>query len=210
MNDLNSFLFAIAPFLPNRNYPFADQCSSVPSFTCDSLTHVSIVVDVHEEILAPLRASFSVVTKHHPLELHAQGSLRSEQRHTRLRRSPIALAVVAGNTRSNDVHGRVISATRTREDGVQGQLNDGLLLAAVLTTVLVAYVDPQPLHPRSFAATADVDVSATPNHRRHWKRFTRRMQHSIAVEFLNVNRVLEGHDHSARDTDGAERLVSLV
>src|ERR1044072_8441933 len=129
MNDLNSFLFAIAPFLPNRNYPFADQCLSVLSFTCDSLTHVSIVVDVHEEILAPLRASFGVVTKHHPLELHAQGSLRSEQRHTRLRRSASALAVVAGNTRSNDVHGRVISATRTREVVIQSHITNRLLPA---------------------------------------------------------------------------------
>src|SRR6185436_382826 len=143
-------------------------------------------------------------------ELHAQCSLRSKQRHTRLGRSAIALAVVAGNTRRNGVHWRVISTTRTRQDVVQSQFTGRLLLAAVLTTELVAHVDPQPLHSRSLAATADVDVSAPANYRRHWKRFTRRVQHSIAVKLLNVNRVLEGHDHSPRDTDSAERLVSLV
>src|SRR6478672_1639387 len=83
---------------------------SAAPFSCDSLPHVSVVVDVHEEILAPLRAGFSVVTKHHTFELHAQGSLRSKQRHTRLCRSAIALAVVTGNTRSNDVQRRVIPA----------------------------------------------------------------------------------------------------
>src|SRR5260370_30142740 len=37
-----------------------------------------------------------------------------------------------------------------------------------------------------------------------------RTQHAIAVELFDEDRVLESHDDCARDTDGAERLVSLV
>src|SRR6185436_6646722 len=119
------------------------------TFTLNSLPDVSVIVNIHEEILAPLRTSFSVVTEHHAFELHAQRRLRSKQRHARFSRSAIALSVVAGNTRRNDVPLRVICTTRTRKDVVQSQFTNRLLLAAVLTTVLVAHVNPQPLHSRS-------------------------------------------------------------
>jgi hypothetical protein len=35
-------------------------------------------------------------------------------------------------------------------------------------------------------------------------------KHAIAVPLFDEDRVLEGHDDGPRDTDGAERLVSLV
>jgi hypothetical protein len=43
----------------------------VAALAANSVTHVTIVVNVHEEILAPL-AVLRVVTKHYALELHAQ------------------------------------------------------------------------------------------------------------------------------------------
>ena len=38
----------------------------------------------------------------------------------------------------------------------------------------------------------------------------RRTQHAIAVEFFDGDGVLESHDDRSRDTDGAERFVSLI
>ncbi len=37
-----------------------------------------------------------------------------------------------------------------------------------------------------------------------------RTKHAISIEFLDEDGVLERHDDCARDTDGAERLVSLI
>ena len=85
-----------------------------------------------------------------------------------------------------------------------------LLFTAVLATELVAHVNSQALHARLLAATTNVDVSATPNHRRHWEFMMRRTQHAIAVEFLDEDGVLEGHDDCSGHADGAERFVSLV
>ena len=116
------------------------------SFARDSITHVSVVVDVHEEILAPFGTCFGVVTKHYALEFHAQRALRGEQRHTRFGRSAIALAVVARNTRGGDIHRRIISTTRTWQNVIQRQLTNGFLLTAVLAPELVAHVNPQALH----------------------------------------------------------------
>src|SRR6185369_4092011 len=123
-------------------YPFADQRLSVAPLALNFVANISVIVNIHEEILAPFRTSFGVVTEHHAFELHAQCSLRSKQRHTRFSRSAIALAVVAGNTRGNDVHRRVISTTRTRQNVVQSQFTNRLLLAAVLTAELISHVNP--------------------------------------------------------------------
>src|SRR4029079_1234451 len=109
------------------------------SLALDSVTNVAVIVNVHEEILAPLGTCFGVVTKHNALEFHAQRALRSKQRHARFSRSATALAVVARNTRSDNVDRRVISTTRAWQDVVERQLICGFLLAAVLATKLVAH-----------------------------------------------------------------------
>src|SRR6185503_4914741 len=82
--------------------------------------------------------------------------------------------------------------------------------ATVLTTKLVAHVDPQTFHARRLAPFANVDVHAASNNRRHGKLRSRRAQHAIAVKLLDSDRVFESHDDRSRNTDGAERLVSLV
>jgi hypothetical protein len=93
---------------------------------------------------------------------------------------------------------------------IERQLSHALLHTAILAAELVTHVNPQTFHARTLAALADIDVSAPANYRRHRKLIMRRAQHAIAVEFLNEDRVLEGHDDRARDTDGAERLVGLI
>src|SRR2546425_163161 len=85
-----------------------------------------------------------------------------------------------------------------------------LFLTAVLATKLVTHVNTKALHARLFAAAANVDVSAPADYRRHWKFIVSRTQHAIAVEFLDEDGVLKRHDDCTRDTDGAERLVSLI
>ena len=60
----------------------------------------------------------------------------------------LALAVVAGNASRDDVHRRVISTTRTRQDVIERQLSHALLFTAVLAAKLVAHVNSQALHAR--------------------------------------------------------------
>src|SRR6185436_12075371 len=199
------------PFWTTRGTNLCLSCGlTACSFARNPITHVSVVVDVHEEILAPFGTCFCVVTKHDALELHAQRALRRKQRHTRFSRSSIALAVVARNTRRHDVDRRIISTTRTWQNVIQRQLTCGFLLTAVLTAELVAHVDPQTLHARRFTPATNVDVRATSNHRRHPELSSRRTQHSLTVEFLDRDCVFESHDHSPRDTDSAERFIGLV
>src|SRR6185295_7007648 len=155
------------------------------SLARDLITHVTIIVDVHEEILAPLSTCFGIVTKHDALEFHAQRALRSQQRHARFGRCAAALAVVARNTRSDDVDRRIISATRAWQDVIERQLTCGFLLAAVLATKLVAHVNPHALHSRCLLPATNVDVSATSNHRRHPELSSRRTQHALTIEFLD-------------------------
>src|SRR5262249_45824340 len=75
---------------------------------------------------------------------------------------------------------------------------------------LVAHVNSQALHARCLTAFTHVDVNAPADYRRHGKFGSRRTQHATAVEFFDADRVFENHDHRSRDTNGAERLISLV
>src|SRR6266516_2689441 len=79
----------------------------------------TIIVHVHEEVLAPLGSCFGIVTKHDPFELHAQRRLRSQQWHSCFFRRAVALPVVALDTSRHDVYGRVITTTRTRQDMIE-------------------------------------------------------------------------------------------
>src|SRR5262245_46288356 len=132
--------------LMTTEIPFCVLGSAARAFALDSFTYVTIIVDVHEEILAPFSTRLCVVAKHHALELHTQRRLRSQQRHACFRGRAIALPLVAGDTRRHDVHGRVISTTRTRQNVIECQVARHLLQTAVLTTKLVAHVNTRSLH----------------------------------------------------------------
>src|SRR5258706_4370025 len=163
-----------------------------------------IIVHIHEQVLAPFGARLCIVAKHYTFELNAQRRLRSQQRHSCLRRRAITLAIITRHASRNYVHRGVITATRTRQDVIKRQLSYALLFTAVLATELVAHVNPQAPHARLLAAAANVDVSASANYRRHWPLSVSRTQHAIAVELFDEDRVLESHDDCARDTDGAK------
>jgi len=79
----------------------------------------TIIVHVHEQVLAPFGSRLCVVTKHYAFELHAQRRLGSQQRHSCLFRCAVALPVVALDTSRDNVYGRVISTTRTRQDVIE-------------------------------------------------------------------------------------------
>src|SRR5438132_10814853 len=175
-----------------------------------SIHDFTIIVHIHEQVLAPLGSRFCIVAKHHAFEPHAQCCLRSQQRHSCFFRRAVAFPVVALDASRHYVHRRVLSTTRTRQDVIERQLSHTLLLAAILATELVTHVNTQALHVRLLATAANVYVSAPTDYRRHWEFIMRRTQHAIAVEIFDEDRVLERHDDCAGDTDGAERLVSLI
>src|SRR5688572_29453429 len=87
-----------------------------PLFESHLLPNVTIIVDIHEEVLAPFGPCLRVVTEHDALEFHTQRRLRSQQRHSGFIRRAVALAVVAGNACGYDVYRRVVAATRSRQD----------------------------------------------------------------------------------------------
>ena len=100
--------------------PGGPDFSSPPSLLVVNLVHdFTIIVHVHEQVLAPLGSCFGIVTKHHAFELHSQRCLRSQQRHACFRRCAIALPVVALDASRNNVHRRVISTTRPWQDVIE-------------------------------------------------------------------------------------------
>src|SRR5258706_14107464 len=100
--------------------------------------YATIIVHVHEEVLAPLGFTFGIMTKHDAFELHAQRRLRSQEWHAGFCRRAIALAVVAGDTCGDNIHRRIIATTRTRHDVIKRELSHTLLFTAVLAAELVA------------------------------------------------------------------------
>ena len=57
---------------PNRQLAFGNrQLIETPSFAMHPFHNVTIVVYIHEEVLAPLSARLRVVTKHNAFEFHA-------------------------------------------------------------------------------------------------------------------------------------------
>src|SRR5919108_44482 len=102
------------------------------------LDDLTIIVHVHEEVLPPFGPRLCIMAKHHAFELYSQRRLRSKQRHSCFFRSAIALPVVALQASRDDVHRRIISATRTWQDVIERKLSHTLLLAAVLAAELVA------------------------------------------------------------------------
>src|SRR6266498_1195847 len=80
---------------------------------------VTIIVHIHEQVLAPFGSCLCVVTEHNAFELHAQRRLRCQQRHSCFCRSAIALPVVALDTSRDYVYGRVITAARTRQNVIE-------------------------------------------------------------------------------------------
>jgi len=144
------------------------------------------------------------------VKAEAKELLRSEQRHTCLLRRAVPLSLVTFYTGCNQVVRSAFSALSTREDMIQRQLFCVFCFAAILAAIAVADVDPGTLHCRFPIIAADVDVVAKANNGRHWKRCRWRMQHVIAIIFLNKDRTAKPKTNGTSNTHGAERLVRKV
>jgi len=77
--SVNASLFALSSLLLALcSLLFAPQSaidSVLQPFTGHPLTHIAIIVHVHEQVLPPFSSRLCIVTKHHAFELHSQRSL---------------------------------------------------------------------------------------------------------------------------------------
>ena len=109
------------PALIRLSYPTKGGLSSSPPslLVVYPLHDVTIVVHIHEQVFAPFGSVLCIMTKRNALELHAQRRLRSKQWHACFFRGAIALPVVALDASRDDVQGRVITTTRTRQNVIE-------------------------------------------------------------------------------------------
>ena len=144
------------------------------------------------------------------VEAEAEEFLRCEQRHSGLFGRAVAFTLVAFYAGRDEIVRRAFTALRTREDVVERQVFGVLVLAAVLTAVAVADIDPRPFH-RSLAVIAtQMDVMTKPHDRRHGKRGRGRVQDIVAVVFLDKDRTAKPKADRTSDAHGAERLVRKI
>ena len=165
---------------------------------------------VHKEILAPLGSVLGVMTEQHVIEAEPEQLLRGQQRHACLLGRAVALTLVTLDARRHEVLRRALAALRTRKNMIERQVLGVLVLCAILAAITVADVDARTLHRGLAIIAADVHIVTQPNHGRHGKRGRRRMQHIVAVIFLNKNGTAKPQAHRARHAHRAERLVREI
>src|SRR5574341_131126 len=111
------------PALIRLSYPTVGRATNFsrppPLLVVHLFNNGTIVMHIHEQVLAPLGSRFCIVAKHDAFELHTQRRLRSQQRHSCFFRVAVALAVVALDASRDDVHGRVITTARTRQNVIE-------------------------------------------------------------------------------------------
>ena len=169
-----------------------------------------IVNIVHEEVLAPLGAILGVMTKQHVIEAETQQFLRGQQRHAGLFRRAVALSLIAFDTRGHKVLRRAFAALCTREDMIERKFLGVFMLAAILTAISIANIDPSPFH-RGFAIiTTNVNIMTQTHNRRNGKNGRGRSENIIAVVFLDKYCSAKPQTDRARDADGTKRLVRKV
>lgn len=103
-----------------------------------------------------------------------------------------------------------LAALGTREDMVERQVLGMLVLAAVLTAITVANVDPRTLHRRLAIVPANMHVMPQTHHRRHREGDRRRMQHIVAVIFLNEDRPAEKQADRPGHANRTKRFVRKI
>lgn len=141
------------------------------------------------------------------VEPKPQQLLRGQERHPRLLRRSVTLALVAFDARGDQVMRRALAALSTREDVVQRQVLGVLMLAAVLTPITVTNVDPGPFHRGLAVVAANVNIMPQPDNRWDRKRDRGRMQHIVPVILLDKHSPAEIKAYRPRNTDGAQRLI---
>ena len=199
--------FALSEGRRHRKFRFIVHSAwcTVPQLRCH---YFSLVLDiVHEQILSPLRTILRVVTEKYVIEAQAKKLLRSEQRHTRLLRSSIAFTLIALYAGRHEILRRSFAALRTRQDVIERQVLSMLVLGTILTAIAVANIDPRTLHGRFAIVTPHMNVVTQPNDRWDGKCCRRRVQHVVAVIFLDKDRSAKPETHRACNTNRAERFV---
>ena len=150
------------------------------------------------------------MTKQDVVKPETQKLLRREKRHSGLFGRAVAFALVAFDASRHEIVRDAFAALRARQDVVERQILGVFVLAAVLTAIAVADIDPGALHCRFLAAAFDVNVGTQAHDRRYANFRRRRMQNVFAVVFLDGQFTREPHTDSARYADRAERFVRKV
>ena len=103
-------------------------------------------------------------------------------------RGTVTFSLIAFYACSDKVRRGAFAALSARQYVIERQVFCVFVFTAVLTTVSIANVNPGTFHCGLAAISANVDVVAQPNHRRHGKRRRGRMKDIVAIVFLDKDR----------------------
>jgi len=144
------------------------------------------------------------------IEAETQQLLRSKQRHAGLFGGAVALALVAPDTRGNQVLRGALAALGPRQDVVQRKVLGVAVLSAILAEVTVANINARAFHGGLAAIPAYMYIMTQPDYRGNFKYGRWRAENVVPVVFFNKDRAPEPQAHCTRNADGPERFVREV
>lgn len=165
---------------------------------------------VHKQILLPLRTRFCVMAKQNMIKAEPKQLLRCQQGHSRLFGRAVTLSLITFNASRDQIRRRAFSALCTRQNMIERQVLRVLVIAAILTAITVADINPGTLHRGFPSIPADVYIMPKTDHRRNFKCCRRRTEHIVAVVLFDEHSSAKPKTNRAGYADRAERFVRKV
>ena len=167
---------------------------------------LDLVGVIKKQVFPPFGAGIGGALQSQSLESVIKRARIGEQRHARLLRGPVSFAVVAVLAGRDQVFGEGAAPARSRQDVIEGQVEDGSLQTAVLAAVMVAREYAMAIGD-AILSRPDIDVMGQADNRRNVEDEPGRPQNVAFVQFQDLGHLPPDQRQRLWSRHNTERLI---